>query len=262
MSLCALLTGGEIEWNSQADTVYRDAETTAFVCPKWWAAAPAHVLVVPNDHYEDIYAIVDAALASVYRTAKLVAAAMQSTHDCDRTSMRQHNEAGGGQDVSHFHVHEFPRRVGDRLYEGNGETRRTAAEERAPFAERLRTSQASNRSRPADDRRPTRARGRDARPCADLCAPQGGAIRDQRRGRRSGRGQRSCRRHTTIATWRSHRGTRRGPTLGQHEGRAHGEDDPEALRTAGNYARDSAKARTRKIARSMRMAGAQRTERE
>jgi histidine triad (HIT) family protein len=135
-----VVAGGESEWNSQTDVIYRDAETTAFVSPKWWNAAPAHVLVVPNDHHQDVYAIDDDALAAVYRTAKVVAAAIRSAYDCDGTSMRQHNEVGGGQDVSHFHVHVFPRRAGDRLYERNGDTRRTAADERAPFAQQLRTA--------------------------------------------------------------------------------------------------------------------------
>ena len=141
---CTVVAGGESEWNAQTDIVFRDDETTAFMCAKWWDAAPAHVLVVPNDHYENVHAITDTALSAVYRTAKLIAAAIRSTYDCEGTSMRQHNGAGGGQDVPHFHVHVFPRRVGDRLYERNGETKRTAADERAPFAKRLRTAVTSS----------------------------------------------------------------------------------------------------------------------
>ena len=135
---CTVVEGGDTEWNAQTDVVYRDAETTAFVSPKWWTVAPAHVIVVPNEHYENIYAIPENSLAGVYRTAKLVAAGMRSAYACEGTSMRQHNEPGGGQDVWHFHVHVFPRRVDDRLYETNADTRRTSAEERAPFAKRLR----------------------------------------------------------------------------------------------------------------------------
>jgi HIT domain len=77
-------------------------------------------------------------LSAVYETAKLMAGVMRSVYACEGTSMRQHNEPGGGQDVWHFHVHVFPRRVDDRLYERNAETRRTSPEERAPFARRLR----------------------------------------------------------------------------------------------------------------------------
>ena len=134
---CALVAGQETEWNALTDVVYRDQETTAFVSPKWWDAAPGHLLVVPNEHRENIYAISDESLAAVYRTAKLMARAITSAYDCEGTSMRQHNEPGGGQDVWHFHVHVFPRTQGDRLYERNAETRMTTSDERARLAEML-----------------------------------------------------------------------------------------------------------------------------
>jgi histidine triad (HIT) family protein len=136
--ICAVVAGEDTALNVQTDVVYRDGETTAFVCPKWWEAAPAHILVVPNDHHENVYVVPDAALAAVYRTAKRVAAGIRSTYDCEGTSMRQHNEPGGGQDAWHFHVHVFPRNADDRLYERNAETRFSTAEERAPYAARLR----------------------------------------------------------------------------------------------------------------------------
>ena len=106
--------------------------------PKWWDAAPAHVLVVPNRHFENLYEIPDDALAWVYATARKVALALKEAYGCDGTSTRQHNEAGGGQDVWHFHVHVFPRFENDRLYETNAQTRWTEPEERAAYAERLR----------------------------------------------------------------------------------------------------------------------------
>jgi histidine triad (HIT) family protein len=124
--------------NAPSDVVWRDEQTTAFVSPKWWDAAPAHVLVIPNQHFQDLYEIPDETLAAVYATAKRVAQALRDTYDCDGTSTRQHNETGGGQDVFHFHVHVYPRHTGDRLYERHRRVRWTEAEERAPYARRLR----------------------------------------------------------------------------------------------------------------------------
>ena len=135
---CAVAAGEETAYNAQSDVIHRDAQTTAFVCPKWWTAAPAHALVVPNKHYENVYSIPEVELAAVYTTAKKVATAIRSAYECEGTSMRQHNERGGGQDVWHFHVHVFPRRVDDWLYERNAETRIASPDERAPYAERLR----------------------------------------------------------------------------------------------------------------------------
>lgn len=138
--LCVLVKGGETELNVQTDVVYRDDATTALVSPKWWDAAPGHVLVIPNEHYENVYSIPDALLAAVYRTSKTIAIALTAACGCEGTSMRQHNEPGGGQDIWHFHVHVFPRHVGDGLYERNGATRITTARERARLAERLRAA--------------------------------------------------------------------------------------------------------------------------
>jgi histidine triad (HIT) family protein len=131
---CAVVVGQETEWNEQTDVVFRDEMTTAFVSPKWWEAAPGNVLVVPNDHYENVYVIPDAPLAAVYRTAKAVAVALTSACGCEGTSLRQHNEPGGGQDVWHFHVHVFPRQSNDHLYERNGETRLPTLRERERLA--------------------------------------------------------------------------------------------------------------------------------
>jgi histidine triad (HIT) family protein len=96
------------------------------------------VLVIPNEHFENLYEIPDDALGAVYATAKRVARALKIAYSCEGTSTRQHNDPAGGQDVFHFHVHVYPRRDDDRLYETHSDVRWTDAAERAPYAERLR----------------------------------------------------------------------------------------------------------------------------
>jgi histidine triad (HIT) family protein len=137
---CALAAGRETALNERTDVVYRDGTTTAFVSPKWWDAAPGHVLVIPNEHFENVYVIPEGLLAAVYKTGKLIATAMTCAYGCKGTSMRQHNEPGGGQDVWHFHVHVFPRNPDDGLYESNAATRVTTPDERAPIATQLRAA--------------------------------------------------------------------------------------------------------------------------
>ena len=140
---CKLAAGGETTRSTQSDVVHRDATTTAFVAAKWWDGNAGHVLVVPNQHFENVYSIADDVLASVYAAAKRVAIAIRETYGCDGTSMRQHNEPAGDQDVWHFHVHVFPRYDGDDLYLNHRRIRWPAASERAPYAERLRSRLAS-----------------------------------------------------------------------------------------------------------------------
>lgn len=99
---------------------------------------PAHVIVIPNEHFENLYNIPEATLARVYATAKRIALALRAVYGCQGTSTRQHNEPGANQDVWHFHVHVYPRNVDDRLYENDSHTRWADADERAPYAARLR----------------------------------------------------------------------------------------------------------------------------
>jgi histidine triad (HIT) family protein len=135
---CELVAGQDTEFVPQEHVVWRDARTAAFVSPKWWPGNPGHVIVVPNEHYENLYEISDDALAAVGSTAKRVACAMKDEFGCDGTSTRQHNDAGAGQEVWHFHMHVFPRYVGDRLYEDDRAARWPPLDERAPYADRLR----------------------------------------------------------------------------------------------------------------------------
>lgn len=137
---CTLVAGGETRWNVQADVVWRDGTATAFVSPKWWDAAPAHVIVVPDVHVERLADLPDATLAAVSVAAKRIAGALLVAYGCEGTSLRQHDGKAAGQDVPHVHVHVFPRRAGDRLYERDAEIRWVEADERRIHAARLRAA--------------------------------------------------------------------------------------------------------------------------
>lgn len=141
---CELLAGHESEYNKKQDIVFQNAQVTAFVAPKWWVNNPGHVLVIPNEHHENIYSIPDEILAEVYKVAKKIATALRSTYDCQGTSTRQHNEPAGDQDVWHFHVHVYPRYDNDKLYQNNNKASFVNAKARAPYAEKLRNFLASS----------------------------------------------------------------------------------------------------------------------
>jgi histidine triad (HIT) family protein len=136
---CNLLAGKESEYDRQNDIVFRNKWATAFVAPKWWSNNPGHVLVIPNQHCENIYDIPDEDLAEVYKLVKKISTAIRSTYNCQGTSTRQHNEPAGNQDVWHMHVHVFPRYDGDELYKNHDQNSFVNASESAPYAERLRT---------------------------------------------------------------------------------------------------------------------------
>lgn len=137
---CRVAAGEELagDHTRQADVVYRDDLVTAFISTAWWPANPGNVLVVPNDHYENVYTLPDDLLAAVQIIGKRVALAVRTAYGAEGTSFRQHNEPGGDQEVWHYHLHVFPRYRGDRLYARTYERRNTSAIERLPYAEKLR----------------------------------------------------------------------------------------------------------------------------
>ncbi len=136
---CRIARGEEIEgpWVKLSDIVYRDDNLTAFLSPHWWCRNEGHVLIIPNAHHENLYDIPDDLLGKVAALSERVALAMKQGYGCDGTSMRQHNEPAGGQDMWHYHLHVFPRYEGDDLYQAK--VRLTTPNERQPYADRLRS---------------------------------------------------------------------------------------------------------------------------
>jgi histidine triad (HIT) family protein len=136
---CAVVRGEERPpWTFRDDVVWRDDASTAWVNGRWWANNPGNVVVVPNRHVENIYELDRELGADVHETVRRIALAMKEAYGCAGVSTRQHNEPAGDQEVWHYHVHVFPRWEGDDLY--RSPYRLTSAEERRPYAERLRAA--------------------------------------------------------------------------------------------------------------------------
>ena len=123
-------------WSGQADVVYRNSNTTAWINGRRWENNPGAVLVVPNAHVENIYALDRELAGDIHETVQRIAFAMKAAFGCDGVSTRQHNEPGAMQEVWHYHLHVFPRWRGDDLYRSNA--RLSAAGEREPYASALR----------------------------------------------------------------------------------------------------------------------------
>jgi len=136
---CAFIGGDGDKYTQQEDVIYRNAFTTVVVAPRWWVNNPGSLLVVPNKHSENVYDISEEDISEVYKTAKKMAMAIRKVYQCDGTSMRQHNEPAGGQDAWHFHVQVLPRYVEDNLYKNNENNRFVDSNERAPYAQKLRS---------------------------------------------------------------------------------------------------------------------------
>jgi histidine triad (HIT) family protein len=74
-----------------------------------------HTLVIPKDHYVDIFDIPPKELTSVHLVAKQLAFAVKKATSADGISIIQQNGKAAGQDIFHFHVHVVPRFAGQTL---------------------------------------------------------------------------------------------------------------------------------------------------
>jgi histidine triad (HIT) family protein len=74
-----------------------------------------HTLVIPKNHYVDIFDIPEKELSQVHKIAKKVAYAIKKSTDADGISIIQQNGKAAGQDIFHLHVHVVPRFEGQKL---------------------------------------------------------------------------------------------------------------------------------------------------
>ena len=87
--------------------IYEDDDFTVIL-----DAAPAsrgHALILPKQHFDNLYVSDDEILAKLLPVAKKVANAMKKTFNCDGVNIVQNNEPAAGQTVFHLHVHAIPR---------------------------------------------------------------------------------------------------------------------------------------------------------
>jgi len=136
--LCQIARGEETSRGQQEETVlYRDDVITAYVSGKWWRSNPAHVIIIPNQHIENLYDMPEETGHRIFDCSKKMALALKEAYACDGISTRQHNEPAGNQDVWHFHYHVFPRYKGDNLYINHADTYWPTLEEKLPYVAKL-----------------------------------------------------------------------------------------------------------------------------
>ena len=80
--------------------------------------APAnkgHVLILPKEHYDNIYDIDTATAGELFELAAMTARALKSVLGCDGMNILQNNGTVAGQTVFHFHMHIIPRFEADTV---------------------------------------------------------------------------------------------------------------------------------------------------
>lgn len=78
-------------------------------------ATRGHALILPKDHYKNIYEMPEDKVAEAFGLAKKMAVTMTEKLGCDGFNLVQNNNEVAGQTVFHFHIHLIPR------YESDGQ---------------------------------------------------------------------------------------------------------------------------------------------
>ena len=93
--------------------LYEDNDTLSFMDIN--PAHEGHALVIPKEHWKNVYETPDTCLAAVVKTVKKIAQAVMTTLSPDGVNVVQANGKGAAQSVEHFHMHVLPRTLGDGL---------------------------------------------------------------------------------------------------------------------------------------------------
>ena len=103
------IAAGEI----QSTTLYEDQDFRVIL--DLGPASKGHALILPKEHYANIYEIPDELAAKAIVLAKKMAGAMTRALKCDGFNIVQNNGEPAGQTVFHFHMHLIPRYEDDQV---------------------------------------------------------------------------------------------------------------------------------------------------
>ena len=72
-------------------------------------ASKGHALILPKNHYRNLYDIDDEVASKAILLAKKMITKLTDVLNCDGYNIVQNNEEAAGQTVFHFHMHIIPR---------------------------------------------------------------------------------------------------------------------------------------------------------
>lgn len=78
-------------------------------------ASKGHALILPKEHYANLYELDDEIASKVLVLAKKMITKLTDILGCDGYNIVQNNGEAAGQTVFHFHMHLIPRYEGDNV---------------------------------------------------------------------------------------------------------------------------------------------------
>ena len=114
--------------------IYEDDEFTVILDIN--PANLGHALILPKQHYANLFEIDEEVAGRAMKLAKKVATIIKEELGCDGINVVQNNGEAAGQTVFHFHVHVIPRYDNDDFKIGWPQSE-PDADKQAALAERL-----------------------------------------------------------------------------------------------------------------------------
>lgn len=96
-----------------AEKIYEDDEVLGFLDRH--PVHPGHTLIVPKDHFENVYTVPAEIWARMNIAVQKVALAIKEGVDADGINIISNNEPAAGQVIFHSHIHLVPRHNDDGL---------------------------------------------------------------------------------------------------------------------------------------------------
>lgn len=124
------IAGGEIP----STTIYEDDDFRVFfdIAP----ASKGHCLIVPKEHFDDVYEMSEEVASKLFVLATKVAGSLKKELNLEGLNIVQNNSTIAGQTVFHFHMHMIPRYKGDTVNVG-WEPGKADMEELSKLAEKV-----------------------------------------------------------------------------------------------------------------------------
>ena len=79
-------------------------------------ATKGHALILPKEHYENIYELPEETAAEAMKLAKKLSIKLKERLSADGINLVQNNGECAGQTVNHFHLHVIPRYKDDNQH--------------------------------------------------------------------------------------------------------------------------------------------------
>jgi histidine triad (HIT) family protein len=121
----------------KSDIVFKDKLVTVFIASFFIGKNSGHAIVVPNQHFENLYDLPDFVGKEIFKMSKKISLAIKKAYGCEGITILQNNEPAGDQHAFHYHLHIFPRYQKDNFSKNLADKKLANPVTRKKYAEKI-----------------------------------------------------------------------------------------------------------------------------